>query len=89
MENLSTVELAVFDFVKNSFRLSRQELKPAFEKLLTKLKELEHDPLETRAFMYLDIISWLESKISDTPVQTVIRNKFLEAQKKSMGRIVQ
>jgi hypothetical protein len=53
---------------------------------LAKLKELEHDPLETRAFMYLDIISWLESKISNTPVQTVIRNKFLEARKKNQCR---
>jgi hypothetical protein len=86
MENLSTVELAVFDFVKKSFRLQKQEFKPAFEKLLAKLKELEHDPLETRAFMYLDIISWLESKISGTPVQTVIRNKYLDAVKKNQCR---
>jgi len=57
-------------------------LKPEFEQLLERLKELEKDRFETRAFMYLDIISWLESKISDIPVQTVIRNKFLEAQKK-------
>lgn len=84
MENLSTVELAVFDFVKNSFRLSQHQMKPAFENLLEKLKKMEHDSLETRAFMYLDIISWLESKISNTPVQTVIRNKFLEAQKKAI-----
>ncbi len=87
MENLSTVEVAVFAFIKYSFRLKPKQLKPEFEKLLVQLKELEHDRFETRAFMYLDIISWLESKISGTPVQTVIRNKFIEAQKKSMSRL--
>ena len=89
MENLSTVEVAVFAFIRYSFRLSPKELKPEFEKLLVQLKELEHDRFETRAFMYLDIISWLESKISATPVQTVIRNKFLETQKKVNARNVQ
>ncbi|RYG33131.1 tetratricopeptide repeat protein, partial [bacterium] len=33
-----------------------------------KLKEQENNPLETRAFSYLDIISWLESKITGVPV---------------------
>jgi hypothetical protein len=89
MENLSTVEVRVFAFIRYSFRLSPKELKPEFEKLLVQLKELEHDRFETRAFMYLDIISWLESKISAIPVQTVIRNKFLEAQKKITARNAQ
>jgi hypothetical protein len=89
MENLSTVEVAVFAFIRYSFRLSPKILKPEFEKLLLQLKELEHDRFETRAFMYLDIISWLESKISAIPVQTVIRNKFLENQKKVNARNTQ
>jgi hypothetical protein len=33
--------------------------------------------------MYLDIISWLESKLSDEPVQQVIRKKYLTAIKES------
>ena len=89
MENLSTVEVEVFAFIRYSFRLSPKELKPEFEKLLLQLKKLEHDRFETRAFMYLDIISWLESKISAIPVQTVIRNKFLETQKKVTARNAQ
>ena len=34
--------------------------------------------------MYLDVISWLESKINDIPVQNVIRQKYLDA-KRSNG----
>ena len=39
---------------------------------------LEDSPFVRRPFLYLDIISWLESKIEQVPVQDVIRRKFLE-----------
>jgi hypothetical protein len=35
------------------------------------------DPQERRSFMYLDFISWLESRIRDIPVQDVIRERYL------------
>ena len=78
MENLGVVEEEVFNFLRRSFRLSPKELKPEFERLLDKLKKLEKNPFATRAFSYLDIISWLESKIQGVPVQDVIREKFLK-----------
>jgi tetratricopeptide (TPR) repeat protein len=82
MQNLSTVEEEIFRFLRKSFRLGPKQIKTQFETLLTNLKPLEKTRLGNRAFMYLDIISWLESKISGVPVQTVIRNKYLEATKK-------
>ena len=81
MQNLSTVEEEVFAFLRKSFSLSPKELKPQFEMLLAALKPLEKSRLESRAFMYLDIISWLESKINNQPVQTIIRQKYLDAKK--------
>ena len=78
MEHLSVVEKEILDFLRDSFRISPSELKSAFKDLLEKLKAQEDNPLETRAFSYLDIISWLESKISGVPVQQVIRKKYLE-----------
>jgi hypothetical protein len=81
MENFGVVEEEVFDFLRRSFRLSPKELKPEFQRLLDKLKKLEKNPFATRAFSYLDIISWLESKIKGVPVQDVIRMKFLEKNK--------
>jgi hypothetical protein len=80
MEHLSVVEEKILEFLRNSFRIRRAELKDAFRKLLEDLKAYENNPLETRAFSYLDIISWLESKISGVPVQDVIRKKALERQ---------
>ena len=77
MQNMSVVEEELFKFLRKSLTLTPNRLKPEFEKLLHKLKQLENRPFETRAFMYLDIISWLESKIGNVPVQEIIRKKYL------------
>ena len=77
MENLSKVEEEMFAFLRRSFRVSAHALKPEFEMLLEKLKKYEKNQLETRAFTYLDVISWLESKINNVNVQDVIREKYL------------
>ena len=81
MENLSLVEEEMFKFLRKSFRLSAKELKPQFEKLLSKLKQFEKNKFETRAFVYLDIISWLESKVYEKPVYEITREKYLERKK--------
>ena len=81
MENLSLVEEEMFKFLRKSFHLSPKKLKPEFEKLLEKLKQFEKSRFETRAFVYLDIISWLESKVYEKPVYEIIREKYLERKK--------
>jgi hypothetical protein len=86
MENLSGVEEEIFLFLRKSFNLSPKQLKPEFEKLLAKLKKIESSKFESRAFAYLDIISWLESKISGQKVQDVIHAKYLERKKAKQGK---
>jgi hypothetical protein len=81
MQNLSDVEEEMFKFLRNSFYLSARKLKPEFEKLLNKIKQFETSKFETRAFAYLDIISWLESKVNDKPVYEIIREKYLAGRK--------
>ena len=81
MQNLSIVEETIFSFLLRSFRLSAKQLKPEFELLLQILQPLEKSGLESRAFMYLDIISWLESKIENKPVQTIIRQTYLSGKR--------
>ena len=46
------------------------------------LKKFEDDPYEKRAFLYLDIISWLESKINNKPVADIIKEKALHINRK-------
>ncbi|MBD0368874.1 MAG: hypothetical protein ICV53_22550, partial [Flavisolibacter sp.] len=86
MENLSLVEEEIFHFLRRSLSLSPQLIKPAFQDLAHKLKSLERNQSETRAFMYLDFVSWLESKVDGKPVYAVIREKFLAA-KRNSGKV--
>jgi hypothetical protein len=76
MKNLSVVETAIFAFLRSSFTLRQAALKEAFVQLYEKLKIMEGQPMGSRSFMYLDILSWLESKIRNVPVQEVISGHF-------------
>ncbi len=78
MESLSIVEEEIFKFLRESFHLSYRRLKPEFAKLLETLLSFKANHYETRAFLYLDVPSWLESKVNDKPVAEIIRRKFLE-----------
>jgi tetratricopeptide (TPR) repeat protein len=81
--NLSVVEEEIFRFLRRSFHVTPRELKPEFAQLLEQLKQLEGNRFETRAFSYLDIISWLESKIHNIPAtEIVIRQKFVSRMKR-------
>ncbi len=82
MKNLTTVEEAMFKFLRNSIPMSPRQLKPEFEKLLHTIKHLEKSRFETRAFAYLDIISWVESKVYDKPMGAVIHEKYLLSKRK-------
>ncbi|TAD86748.1 MAG: hypothetical protein EAY75_07340 [Bacteroidetes bacterium] len=77
LQNLSLVEEAMFAFLRAAFSLNTSQIKPRLEGLLERLKQLESTTSETRAFAYLDVISWLESKIAGVAVEQVIRNKYL------------
>ena len=77
MENMSTVEEDIFNFLRKSFHVEPKDIKPALQQLLVKLKAHEQNRFETRAFVYLDVISWIESKLKDVPVENIIREKFL------------
>lgn len=75
MGSLSVVEEEMFRFLRKALSLSPSSIKDEFKKLLEKIKPFENDSRETRTFSYLDVISWLESKIENVPVQEVIRRK--------------
>ena len=83
MQNLTIVEEAMFKFLRNSFQLSRQKLKPELFFFLGSIKGLEKNRFQTRSFAYLDIISWVESKVYEKPVGTIIGEKYLQQKKRN------
>lgn len=82
MKNLTVVEEEMFRFLRNSFKVSARQLKPEFEKFLQNIKHLEKSRFETRSFAYMDVISWLESKVYNKPLSTIIHNKYLESKRR-------
>ena len=78
MNELHEVQKEMIKFIRNLQDIYPQDIKKAFKSLLEKLKVYENHPFERRAFLYLDIISWLESKVKNKPVDQVIREKFLQ-----------
>ncbi|MEO6548537.1 MAG: hypothetical protein ABIN94_11080 [Ferruginibacter sp.] len=82
MENLTIVEEEMFRFLRNSFHVHRQKLKPELQKFLVTIKKLEKNRFQTRSFAYLDIISWVESKVMEKPLSFIIKEKYLQGKKR-------
>lgn len=82
MENLTVVEEEMLRFLRNSFDVPAKKIKPELEKLLNKVKHLEKNRFETRSFAYLDIISWLESKVYEKPMSAIIYEKYKQSKKR-------
>lgn len=82
MKNLTTVEEAVFKFLKTSFTQSPDKIKAALEQLLNDIKHLEKNRFQTRSFAYLDIISWAESKVYNKTMEQVVHGKYKESKRR-------
>lgn len=76
MEELGEVHREILRFLKKTPQMQKKELKQQFLELKNKLEKLLKHPFEKRPFLYLDIISWLESKIENRLVQDIIQDKF-------------
>ena len=82
MDNLTVIEEAMFRFLRQSIPLSPRQLKPELEKFLHDIKHLEKNRFETRSFAYLDIISWVEGKVYNKPMGTIIHEKYLQSKRR-------
>jgi len=82
MGNLTVVEEIMFKFLRNSFLQPRSKIKQELENFLHSIKKLEKNRFQTRTFAYLDIISWLESKVYQKPLSEIIGNKYLNSKQR-------
>ncbi len=79
MNDLHAVQKEMIKFLRRLGDIYPTELKNEFRKLYNELKKYENHPYEKRAFLYLDILSWLESHLQSRPVGEIIREKALVA----------
>lgn len=77
MNDLQAVQKEMIKFLRKLGDIYPHELKAEFQKLYDELKKYEDHPYEKRAFLYLDILSWLESHLQNKPVGQIIREKAL------------
>ncbi len=87
MENLTVIEEEMFKFLRHSFHRPARQLKQELKDFLHTIKRFEKSRFETRAFAYLDVISWVESKVYEKPMSKIIHDKYL--QNKRRGDIQQ
>ncbi|MEX0273716.1 MAG: hypothetical protein AB3N16_04995 [Flavobacteriaceae bacterium] len=78
MDDLHAVQKEMIRFLRNLGNIYPNQLNAEFKKLYDELKKYENHPYEKRAFLYLDIISWLESHLQQRPVADIIREKALK-----------
>ncbi|MGL4364058.1 MAG: hypothetical protein ACRCSB_02505 [Bacteroidales bacterium] len=76
MDNLNVVQREVLGFLSKIDTFYRKDINDYFRQLYQKLQPYETLPYEKRLFLYLDLISWLESKLKNVSVQEIIQEKF-------------
>jgi hypothetical protein len=87
MKNLTRLEEEMLKFVRRPFYGSRKQMKEEMEAFLQRIQGFEKNRFETRVFVYLDIISWVESKVYRVPVSEVIAGKYLKDLEKRTGGV--
>lgn len=75
MQNLQAVQKEFIVSIKALSDVYPHQIKKEFKKIHARLQKFENHPYEKRAFLYLDILSWLESKIENKTIGEVIRKK--------------
>ena len=75
MKDVQQVQREILKFLKNSVFMNRADLVEDFKMLKFNLERIFNDKFERRPFLYLDLLSWLESKIDGIPVAIVVKNR--------------
>lgn len=76
--DMGEVQKEMLSFLKKLNTIYAEDVKTELKVLYNRLKPYENRTFERRAFYYLDILSWLESKITGKSVGEIVRRKFKE-----------
>ncbi len=78
MGELEKVHRAILGFIRKTPLMKQRSVKSEFMKLQKTLSKIEKERFERRPFLYLDIISWLDSKIHNTSMIHAIKKRRVE-----------
>lgn len=77
-DDLHLFQQYILEFIRNLGKDTKTELVDRFVLLRSHLVALSESRFDKRAFVYFDIISWLESKIEGRSVAAIIHEKALQ-----------
>jgi len=73
--DLQQVQEQIIQFIRKSVYMKRSEMTEHFVELKDNLVKIFDDPYEGRPLLYLDLISWLTSRIENAPVEQIIQKR--------------
>ncbi len=76
--DMHEVQRLILQFIRKMPYMTPNLVKKEFVSLKHSLERVKEMPYEKRPFLYLDIISWLESKIQGKNVEDIIKVKFMQ-----------
>jgi len=76
MNDQQAVQKEIIQFLKKTGKITPDQLKNELIQVYERLVKLNDDIYERRPFFYLDILSYLESRIQQRPVQDIVKEKF-------------
>jgi len=72
LQELDAVLIEILAFLRRTPQMKPENMSREFSKLKIKLIGIKHKRFEKRPFLYLDIISWLDTKITKQSFQEVL-----------------
>jgi len=75
MKDRSKVQLELLSFIRKQLKSSNVPDQKLLKSTYKNMKKLTADPYEKRAFLYLQVIDWVESKIEGKTVEEIIKAK--------------
>lgn len=75
LNETQAIQKEIIAFLRKMVSVSVDEVPSLFQDFYNKLAVINLDKYESRVFLYLDVLSWLESKMQNRLVEDVIREK--------------
>lgn len=80
MRDMTEMKSELLSFFKSFGNINALDLKKELKILYERLKPYERHRYERRTFYYIDLLSWLESKISGRSMGEIVRTKYEQNQ---------
>ena len=76
MEDLNTMQKEILNFLSRILFKDNLTVNNEMTRFRKKLEKQVHHQAETKSFVYLDVLAWLDSKIQKVDLSVIVRENF-------------